>query len=243
MTGAARDGGTRMSARSVAAAVATAVATAAVMLALVAASRAPLVVHPAPAAMVRLAWSARPERIERCTRVSAEELAALPAHMRQHVVCEGTTARYAVAVSHEGVVLLADTLRGGGLRHDRQLYYFRELRVPAGRSVIDVRVTRLDSSTARRAARDDDDESRTTRAGERHDDDERGEEDDDDGGGDEAGAHREREERRRRQQDAIPPLLVLRDTVTLAPREVMLVSYDRATHRFRILRHQASARP
>jgi hypothetical protein len=34
----------------------------------------------------------------------------------------------------------------------------------------------------------------------------------------------------------VPPLLTLRDTITLAPREVLLVTYDQVTHRLRSVR-------
>jgi len=36
--------------------------------------------------------------------------------------------------------------------------------------------------------------------------------------------------------DEVPSLLTLRDTMTLRPREVLLVTYDQATHRLRTVR-------
>ncbi|MBA3889076.1 MAG: hypothetical protein H0X64_00950 [Gemmatimonadaceae bacterium] len=176
------------------------------------ASRLMLRVNDSDEAMVRLAWTARPERIEHCRTLGDDELAALPAHMRQQVVCEGVTARYRVDVLRNGHVLATDHLRGGGLRNDRQLYHHRELRVPSGTSTFEIRVTRSDSATAAPGQVAD---SGAT-AGEL--------------------ASRDEVGRSRRQADEIPPAIVLTETVTLAPREVMLVTYDRTTHRLRAVR-------
>src|SRR5690606_24552456 len=58
--------------------------------------------RPAGAAELRLSWSARPERIEVCRTLSAEELAARPVHMRREVECEGRSATYALQVAVDG---------------------------------------------------------------------------------------------------------------------------------------------
>src|SRR5262245_13377727 len=75
-------------------------------------------------AVLRLAWTARPERIEDCRQQSDEELQKLPAHMRQSIACAGTTATYHLEVLWNDRVILQQTVRGGGLRHDRPLYVF-----------------------------------------------------------------------------------------------------------------------
>jgi hypothetical protein len=75
--------------------------------------------------------------------------------MRQRVVCEGTTASYRFEVRREGEIIATATVRGGGMRHDRQLYIFRELSIPSGRSTLEVSMTRIDS-TARSNGDDDD---------------------------------------------------------------------------------------
>lgn len=118
-------------------------------------SNAPLTVRPSPDAVLRLAWSARPERVERCREQSQEELAKLPAHMRQPRICEGVTAEYHLTVRDASGVRVNRTVRGGGLRRDRRLYVFEELPLPVGPSRIDVRFARADlssGSTARPAA-------------------------------------------------------------------------------------------
>ena len=115
-------------------------------------SNAPLTVRPSPDAVLRLAWSARPERVERCREQSQEELARLPAHMRQPRICEGATAEYQLIVRDAGGVRVNRTVHGGGLRRDRRLYVFEELPLPVGPSRIDVRFARADlkaGSTAR----------------------------------------------------------------------------------------------
>lgn len=159
--------------------------------------------------VVRLAWGARPERVEVCRTSTDEELEKLPRHMRQRVVCEGTTARYRLEVRRNGALLVDAVVMGGGLRHDRQLYVFREIRVPSGPSAIDVRFTRID----------------TVRAG---DEDKRDRDEGDEGESSEVSSDREireTEERRRRRGEAVPPVLGMSETVVLAPREVLLVTY------------------
>lgn len=205
-----------------------------VTIGLVASSRVQVPLEESADALVRVAFSARPERVEKCRTLGERELAELPAHMRQRVVCEGETATYRLEVLRNGV--LADTalLRGGGLRRDRQLYVFRELRVPSGQLELVVRM-------ARNEVDEDEDEDS---AGE-----ERGDEPDASGAGDdrkEDGEHhpapatdrerREVEERSRRVADEVPERLELRETVTLAPREVLLITYDQAARRLQTLR-------
>lgn len=186
--------------------------------AIAAASRVPFTPDASADAMLRLSWTARPERIEDCRTVGAEELAELPAHMRQPVVCEGVTARYRVDVLRNGRLLATDELRGGGLRSDRQLYHHRELRVPSGPATFEIRVTRThpDGNAGADDDRDDDDHGREDRDRDR--------------------AARDDEGRRRRRGEEIPPSLVLTESVTLAPREVMLVLYDRTTRQLRAVR-------
>ena len=99
-------------------------------------------------AILRLAWSARPERIERCRRQSEEELARRPAHMRQPVVCEGASAQYRLTVRDDGRLVAERVVHGGGLRQDRRLYVFLELPLNPGDRRIEVRFDRLDPEGA-----------------------------------------------------------------------------------------------
>lgn len=115
---------------------------------LVVASTASDRVHDSGDAVLRLAWSARPERVERCRPQSEEELARLPPHMRQPVVCEGAAAQYRLTVRRERKVVVERVVRGGGLRRDRRLYVFQEVPVPAGEGTIEVVFERLDAGAA-----------------------------------------------------------------------------------------------
>jgi len=178
-------------------------------------SRAPLIAYPDPTPMVRLAWSVRPERIESCRTLTDAELANVPAHMRQRVQCEGRSANYHLLVTVDGGTLLDTTVTGGGARSDRPVYVLRDVPVPSGGHALAVTFER-EPLPADSAADDDDDDDD-------HDDrDHHGAPDTLLAGR----AEREVEERTRRREEAVPPLLQWSDAVTLAPREVLLITYD-----------------
>ncbi|HEX7085821.1 MAG TPA: hypothetical protein VF198_05620 [Vicinamibacterales bacterium] len=99
-------------------------------------------------AVLRLAWSARPDRIETCRELGADELQQLPAHMRQRVVCEGRTAEYRLRVAHDGRSVLDRVVRGGGLRQDRRLYVFVEVPLRPGEADVEVTFERTDLDAA-----------------------------------------------------------------------------------------------
>lgn len=162
-------------------------------------SHVPLTLEEGTGAVLRVAFAARPERIEVCRTLSPAELEALPAHMRQPAACEGTTAQYELEVRRDGAVLSRERLRGGGMRSDRQLYVFHETAIPVGPSTIEVRLARLD--TAATADESPADSART-----------------------------------RRHDGEVPPLLELRESVTLGAREVVLVTYDGGTRTLRAVR-------
>lgn len=105
-------------------------------------SSVPIVAHPSADAVLRLAWSARPERIENCRQRTPEELAELPQHMRQPLACEGAAAEYRLQVRVNGALVAERMVHGGGLRRDRRLYVLQEFRIPSGAAAIDVRFDR-----------------------------------------------------------------------------------------------------
>lgn len=186
-------------------------AAAAALTAIVTASRGRLTAFPRNDAMVRVAWSARPSRVEICQRVSDEALAKLPEHMRRRLVCEGTTARYQLDVAVNTVRIGLDTVRGGGLRHDRELYVLREIAVIPGPTRVSVQFVQLDSSTAdasddRTDAAVDSSARPAARPAARF-------------GG-------EADERRRQRAQAVPAQLALDTVLTMAPRTVVLITYD-----------------
>lgn len=116
------------------------------------ASRVPMTPYPSSDAMVRLAWSARPERIEECRSPTPEELAGRPEHMRQTRVCEGRAATYRLEVRVGDDLRVDQEVHGGGWRRDRRLYVFHELRVPPGEVRVDVRFTRVETASSSTAS-------------------------------------------------------------------------------------------
>jgi hypothetical protein len=181
--------------------------------AIVALSRAPFNVTRDDQALLRVSWSGRPERIERCRELSDEELEKVPAHMRQRLECQGRSARYGVRVLSDGAVLSTDTVSGGGLRGDRSIHMLREFSVTPGPHRFAVEVARTDS-----AGRDVE--------GEKSEELTDGKEAAAPISGQLDRAGREREERRRQRQERLPPRLRLDTTVALAPGAVLLISYD-----------------
>jgi hypothetical protein len=117
------------------------------------ASNAPMTVHGSNQGVLRLAWSVRPERVEVCREQSPAELAKLPQHMRQPVVCEGTSARYRLTVRRDGQLVVDRMLHGGGVRQDRRVYVFEELPLDPGQASIDVQLARIDDAGARPSPR------------------------------------------------------------------------------------------
>jgi hypothetical protein len=114
--------------------------------------------HANSEAMLRVAWTARPERVEQCETQSQEALAKVPAHMRQAEICDSVSADYVLEVRRNGTVLAEQPVRSGGLRRDRALYVFREVPIPSGEATIDVRFTRV--TPVPKAAQDSQDGTR-----------------------------------------------------------------------------------
>ena len=169
-------------------------------------------------ARVRQSWSARPERVERCRRLTDEELEKLPAHMRLRTECQGGFARYLLTMSVDGTVRTIDTLRPGGLQHDRPIHVFRELDIDAGARHVRLEVVRLDSTTNVEPTQGSEPSREGAQGGA-----------DTLMGGREA---READERARRASEALPPRLTFDTTVTLAPRHVVLIAFDDVRRRF-----------
>jgi hypothetical protein len=198
---------------------------AAALVAMAWASRAPMRLASEDRAIVRISLGARPERIERCVRQSDEELEKLAPQMRQRVICEGTAARYRLELRRGDEVLLSQTVRGGGLRNDRPLYVFREIPVPAGLSSLELRLTRID----------------TVAAPAEGDDDQREHEEREDADVMSGRDERDREERRRRRDQSVPAELELEIEETLAPGDVLLLTYDPATRSLQSIRRAAAS--
>jgi hypothetical protein len=187
--------------------VAAGVATALALWLIAQASAVPLAFHDSTGARLRLSWIARPERIEVCRTVSAEELEQREEHMRQRVECDGRFATYLLRVESDGRVIGETVVRGAGLRHDRPLYLLREYDIAPG-------VHRVRVSFTRREKTDDDAAAfaKTTSVGA-------------DTGIFAGRAEREEVEHTRRARAAIPAHVELDSTLAFAPRQVMVVTF------------------
>lgn len=195
-----------------------AAASALLLAGLARASAAPLPLRGAESARIRLSFNARPERIEVCREVSAQELAEREEHMRQRVECDGRFATYALRVDADGRPLDEAVVRGAGLRHDRPLYLLRELSLAPGTHHIAVSFVRREQV--------EDKEEVFEKVEAEHDADT----------GVFAGrARREAIEHSRRVRAAIPPRLTLDTTLALAAGQVVVVSLDPERQRLRLI--------
>jgi hypothetical protein len=161
-------------------------------------------------ALLRLAWSGRPERLELCRQLTDAELEGVPVHMRRRVQCEGRSARYGLEVTIDDSGLLHDTLLGGGARNDRPIHLLRDISVTPGAHRLGIIVRRLDSLPAgadTSAGRVDGRDSALGLTA---------------GGRDQ----RERQERARARHEALPAELRLDTLLAMTPGEVLVVTYD-----------------
>lgn len=91
-------------------------------------------------ALLRLSWRLPAGEGQDCRRPTAEELAELPAHMRNPDACVGGThPGFMLSVYVDGDAVVTDTLYPAGSRGDRPIFVFRELPVGAGRRALEVR--------------------------------------------------------------------------------------------------------
>lgn len=163
-------------------------------------SRVPYSTHNAGRAALRFSWRARGERIERCRRATATELAKVPAHMRQEVICEGArVAPYRLRVTVDGRRLADGVVAGSGVAGDRPMYVLREFALRPG-------AHRLQVVFAKEHERaDDDDDRRRTESSERS---------------------AERDHDRDARRGAVPPSIALDTNLAVRAGSVVLVTYD-----------------
>jgi hypothetical protein len=173
--------------------------------------------HAADAARVRLSWSARPERIERCRALTAEEIEKQPPHMRRRVECSGAFATYLLRVASDGRAIDQRIVKGGGIRNDRPMHLLADYDLGAGEHRIRVTFTRREKT-------DDDSAAVALHATSTGAD-----------SGIFAGrAAREDEERARRRRAAVPANMELDTLLTLAPGQVRLITFDPEARRLLI---------
>jgi hypothetical protein len=194
------------------------------LFALARASAAPLAYNNNDMARLRLSWSARPERIEVCRALTAEEIARLGEHMRQRVECIGNFASYDLRVEVNGRILDEAIARGSGFRHDRPLYVLRDFNIASGSHHVRVTFTRREQAAGDTLAPAIDP---TLSA---------------DTGIFAGRADRERVERQRRARAAIPARLALDTAIIMQPGHVVVVSFDVDQKSLRIISSDFSAR-
>ena len=91
-------------------------------------------------ALLRLSWRLPAGEGQDCRRPTAEELAELPAHMRNPDAClGGSHPGFTLNVTVDGIDVVTDTLYPAGSRGDRPIFVFRELPLEAGEKSLRVR--------------------------------------------------------------------------------------------------------
>lgn len=115
---------------------------------LAAASRLPYPAADAEQAVLRLSWRSQGARLEECRRLSPEELAELPVHMRRAEVCEGRLLPHELVVELDGVRVVRETILPAGARGDRPLYVHREMALAPGARRLSVRFAREGAGAA-----------------------------------------------------------------------------------------------
>lgn len=100
-------------------------------------------------AVLRLSWRVRGEEEEQCRRATAAELANLPAHMRQAVVCEeGRVAPYRLRVALDGRPVIDERPPGSDVRGDRPMFLLRDLPLAPGAHRVQVLLERVGAASA-----------------------------------------------------------------------------------------------
>lgn len=106
---------------------------------LAAASRVPIASLDADGAVVRLSWRLRAEEGAECRRPTQAELDRLPVHMRNPDACIGDLAPYELRVEVDGSPRVSRVVRPAGVRGDRPIFVYEELRLDPGRHALSVR--------------------------------------------------------------------------------------------------------
>lgn len=89
--------------------------------------------------VLRLSWRMKGVTAEACRTLAPEELARLPAHMRNPRACIGVIAPYHLTVTADRSLSVDDTVRAPGARSDRPLNVLREFLLTPGEHQVAVR--------------------------------------------------------------------------------------------------------
>lgn len=121
---------------------ATVVSTA-MLVAIAALSQVPTTQTEPQEALLRLSWRVQGVAVEECRTLTAEELEAIPAHMRRSEECTRQVVDYELRVAGGPWGELVDTVRPSGARRDRPVYVFRDLQVTPGTYDVEVQFSAL----------------------------------------------------------------------------------------------------
>lgn len=105
-------------------------------------SQAPYARTASPAPLLRLAWRVRGTPVHQCRRLTAEELARLPPHMRRTEECERRILPYRLHVLVDGRTVIDHLVEAAGARSDRPLYVLDEVTLPPGEHLVEIAFTR-----------------------------------------------------------------------------------------------------
>lgn len=128
--------------------VGTGVLTVALLAGLSALSRVPFGVNDAKAAELRLSWRVPAEPELTCRIRTPEELARLPAHMREEEVCERRALPYRLRLTVNDSTLDDRLLGGRNARTERRLDVHGRFTLPPGRHAVRLELAREGGSTA-----------------------------------------------------------------------------------------------
>jgi hypothetical protein len=111
-------------------------------------SRAPYQAAAGDHALLRLSWRMRGERSENCRDRTAQELEALPVHMRTPRVCErAPQIPYRLVVAIDGGKPDTTLTLPAGAKHDRPIYVLRDSALSPGPHHVSVMFARADHAT------------------------------------------------------------------------------------------------
>lgn len=127
-------------------------ATALLMALLGAFTRLPWTPANADAAMLRFSWRTTVTARESCRARTAEELDALPVHMRTPEVCEPDRASYSLVIRIDDATPDTLHLLRGGVKGDRPLFVLEERTLPPGRHRVSVELLRINGTAEPLAA-------------------------------------------------------------------------------------------
>ena len=92
----------------------------------------------AETAVLRLAWRFANAKVSLCHELTDQQLKKTAAHMRQAQVCKNYFLPYKLRVKVDGALMLEKTFSHTGMRSDRPLFVFEDLKVEPKSSLLEI---------------------------------------------------------------------------------------------------------